>query len=63
MQKFKDFLARFLPRPIGVRWLNQPGFHGGFASFEDAIAEAERINGKPFKKDGPFLHDYRLPLK
>lgn len=40
-------------------WRGQPEFAGGFKSFDEAKSECERLNGAPFKQDGPFLHDYR----
>jgi hypothetical protein len=30
-------------------------------SFAEAKAEAERLNGKPFLKEGYFLHDHHRP--
>ena len=59
MLKLRELLAKLLPYSIGVRWLGKPGIRSDFKSFEEAQAEAERLNGQPFKKSGHFLHGHR----
>jgi hypothetical protein len=59
MLGLRGLLARLLPHSIGVRWLGQGEARSDFKSFEEAQAEAERLNGHKFKKSGYFLHGHR----
>jgi hypothetical protein len=59
MLRLKELLARLLPHAIGVRWLGQSPVQSHYTSFEEAQAEAERLNGRPFEKTGHFLHGHR----
>ena len=59
MLRLRELLTKLLPHSVWSRWFGGPSVRSNFKSFEEAQAEAERLNGRPFEKTGHFLHGHR----